>query len=88
MRGPRLTKACKGALCGAIFLDEAFEVLLRSKVGEENVSKIPKHKWTRLMDAWESGPKKQFVQGRRAWSIDFVGAAVQVTGKRNMILSG
>jgi hypothetical protein len=40
------------------------------------------------MDAWESGPKKQFVQGRRAWSIDFVRAAVQVTGKRNMILSG
>ncbi|KAK3398271.1 hypothetical protein B0T20DRAFT_498039 [Sordaria brevicollis] len=73
---PLIIKECvkgTGGLCGAVFVDEAFSELLKSK--------FPKKKWEAmeaisryrlLHDEWETGIKQQFDMNRasRGWSIN------------------
>lgn len=58
-----------GKMCGAILIDEAFESMLRSTLGD---------KWTRMSRAsrktiinqdWEHGLKKQYDDTERPWDI-------------------
>ena len=59
----------QGRMCGAIFVDEAFETMLRATLGD---------KWKRLSDEskknmtnneWEFGIKRLFDDSDREWSV-------------------
>ncbi|RTE70985.1 hypothetical protein BHE90_014613 [Fusarium euwallaceae] len=61
----------KECLCGAVFLDENFINLIKSKVPSGSwaqVSKAEEQKF--LNDGWEHGIKPQFSNQRRAWLVD------------------
>jgi hypothetical protein len=60
-----------GGLCGAIFLDQDFEALLKKKIGEPLWSSIPPADLKRMINlSWEHCIKQQFEGQTRDWTVD------------------
>ncbi|KAH8725385.1 hypothetical protein GQ44DRAFT_826515 [Phaeosphaeriaceae sp. PMI808] len=66
----------KGGLCGAIFIDNEFERLLRSSVGTRKWDRLTMDEYSRVMETqWERGIKRQFDSTKRYmnWTVDVPG---------------
>lgn len=60
-----------GGLCGGIFVDQNFESLIASKVGQSVWSKIDTGEKRKFMNKdWENGIKTQFHTGDRQWMAE------------------
>lgn len=60
-----------GALCGAIFVDDAFTTLLKEKVHSHGLVSISNDRFKKLInDEWEHGIKVQFTGAVRNWKFD------------------
>jgi hypothetical protein len=62
-----VTDTCVGKLCGAIFVDEKFEILIRQRLGNR-WSKLSPGAEKRLMEDWEYGIKRLFSESGSARS--------------------
>lgn len=64
-----------GALCGAIFVDERFEDLLKHKltlIKEDALSHMEENEFREMMTVnWENGIRKAFTGAPREWSIRY-----------------
>lgn len=61
---------CIGKLCGATFVDERFQDLLRQKIPLNTWERLGEDGVARLMNnEWENGIKPQFNNDGRKWSI-------------------
>jgi hypothetical protein len=59
-----------GGLCGAVFLDEDFEILLKQALGNEVWNKIEPSSLRRIMNNdWENGIKRGFNGRPRSWLV-------------------
>ena len=59
-----------GGLCGAVFLDEAFDNLLVEKVGEAAWKFVPAETVNKFRnEEWEHGIKKQFQDQDQPWAV-------------------
>ena len=59
-----------GGLCGAVFLDEDFEILLKQALGNEVWNKIEPNSLRRIMhNDWENGIKRGFDGRPRSWLV-------------------
>ncbi|KAM5355751.1 hypothetical protein ACJ41O_002397 [Fusarium nematophilum] len=71
---PFVVKECvkgDGALCGAVFLDEEFLKLIKSKIPAGSWSQVSKEEVKKFLnDGWEHGIKPQFANQQRNWLVD------------------
>lgn len=59
----------KGKMCGAIFIDEAFEKMLRSTLGDKWKRLSATSKKTMMNNEWEHGIKRLFDDSTREWNV-------------------
>ena len=59
----------KGKMCGAIFVDEAFENMLRCALGDRWKRLSISSKKTLLNNEWEFGIKRLFDDSNREWNV-------------------
>lgn len=80
-----------GALCGAIFLDQEFETLVRDHVATDVWRQVPPQEIAEMMNqSWEHGIKQQFTlkQGpEKLWKVRLPARVVQLTGQADITLS-
>jgi hypothetical protein len=63
-----------GGLCGAIFLDQAFEAVIRTKVGRMEYDKLPGEAKKKAFDNdWEHGIKRAYNGSAQQWPVDIAG---------------
>ncbi|KAF6790673.1 Hsp70 family chaperone [Colletotrichum sojae] len=60
-----------GALCGGVFLDEAFIKLMKRKVNERNWNSLPAGEVKKLLNGdWEHGIKQQYEGQEQEWPVE------------------
>ena len=59
----------KGKMCGAIFVDEAFENMLRLAFGDKWKRLSVSSRKTLLNNEWEFGIKRLFDDSNREWNV-------------------
>jgi hypothetical protein len=63
-----------GGLCGAVYLDQAFEAFIRTKVGRTDYDKLPEKVKAKAFDSdWEHSIKRSYRGGTDAWPVDIPG---------------
>ncbi|KAF9874472.1 hypothetical protein CkaCkLH20_08035 [Colletotrichum karsti] len=81
-----------GGLCGAIFLDEEFENILKPRINA--LSKdlwdfIPRDEIDKMIqDNWENGIKQEFVSETRDWTISLSATCIQRTQETMIKIEG
>jgi hypothetical protein len=68
----------KGKLCGAVFVDEAFQGLIKSRIGQQKWEKLSRASKVKLMnDEWEFGIKRAFDgEPKKSWTCQLPPDAV------------
>jgi molecular chaperone DnaK (HSP70) len=68
----------KGKLCGAMFVDETFQSLIKSRIGQQRWEKLSRASKVKLMnDEWEFGIKRAFDgEPNRSWTCQLPPDAV------------
>jgi hypothetical protein len=70
-----------GAACGAIYLDQGFETLIRNKFGEVGIQYLDEKRMTELVRYFDSSIKRQFNPFDPLCDIDF---EVPISGIQDM----
>jgi len=75
-----------GDLCGAVYLDDAFDRAMRIEVGSSTYDKLdPDVKAKVFENDWEFGPKRKYIGGTQEFTVDIPGYKPKKTklfGKR------
>ncbi|KAK4198998.1 hypothetical protein QBC40DRAFT_282891, partial [Triangularia verruculosa] len=79
-----------GALCGAIFLDQEFEMLVREHIDPKIWEQVPAEEIQEMMNqSWEHGIKQQFTLNHgseRLWKVRLPARVVELTGKPDITI--
>ncbi|KZL77840.1 Hsp70 family chaperone [Colletotrichum tofieldiae] len=60
-----------GALCGGVFLDEAFTNCLKDKIGDTSWKQLPSDEVQKMLNGdWEHGIKQQFEGQEQDWPVE------------------
>lgn len=70
-----------GAACGAIYLDQGFETLIRNKFGEVGIRNLDEKRMTELVRHFDSSIKRQFNPFDASCDTDF---EVPISGIQDM----
>lgn len=61
-------------LCGAVYLDQAFEAAIRTRVGSSDYDRLSERSRLKLLEGdWEHGIKRAYNGSANIWPVDIVG---------------